>query len=790
MVTMRALDRKLWRDLWQMKGQALAIALVVMCGVATYIMFISTLGAMRATQEVYYREYRFADVFDSLKRAPDSLRQRLLEIPGVDQVETRVVALVRLEMAAFNEPVSALMVSLPDDGRQGLNALYLREGRLPAPGRGDEVVVSTPFAEAHELQLGDHFYAILNGHRQALTLVGTALSPEFVQQMRPGSAFPDYKRFGVMWMGRRALGQAFNLEGAFNDVALSLLRGADGDSVIDHIDALLNPYGGLGAYLRKDQRSHRFLTQELENLGTLASLFPIIFMGIAAFLLNVVISRMVAMQRGQVATLKAFGYSNAAVLGHYLKLTAVIVMFGVISGTALGVWLGRLYSALYMEFYHFPYLKFTLQPATLVEATLASLLAAAAGTMFAVWRAATLQPAQAMRPEPPPRYRESLIEKAGLKRWLSQPTRMIIRHLQRYALKSLLTLLGIALACGIILTGLFQRDTVSYMLHVQYGMAQREDLSVTFTDPTSRRALFELQQLEGVQHVEVFRAVPVRLRHGHISYRTGIRGVEPGGDIQRLLDAELRTVPLPDDGILLTDYLAKLLRVKAGDRIEVEVLEGNRPVRETTVAGLVKEYMGVSGYMELTALNRLMREGPTISGAYLSIDSNRLNDLFLELKGMPRIAGVAERAQEIRNFNRIMDETMLFITYIATAFSVIIAFGVIYNSARIALTERSRELASLRVLGFTRGEVSYILLGELGILTLIAIPLGLWLGDWMCYYIAHDMQNDLFRVPVVLEPSTYAFAATAVLISAIVSGLMVHRRLDHLDLIAVLKTAE
>jgi putative ABC transport system permease protein len=786
----KALDRKLWRDLWQMKSQALAIALVVMCGVGTYIMFLTTLGALRATQDRYYRDYRFAEVFATVKRAPQGLRQRMQDIAGVDQVETRVVAQVRLDMPAFAEPVTALMVSASDSGHHGLNALHLRAGRLPVSARSDEVVVGSAFALAHGLHLGDRFDAILNGRRQALNVVGVALSPEFIQQMRPGSVFPDYKRFGVMWMGRGALGQAFDMEGAFNDLALSLRPGADSLAVIDRVDELLKPYGGLGAYARKDQLSHRFLTQELEQLGTLASLFPVMFMGIAAFLLNVVIGRLVAMQREQIATLKAFGYSNLAVLWHYLRMVSVIVGLGIVGGTALGVWLGKVLANIYTAFYHFPYLLFTLQPRTVLEATLASLLAAGAGTVFAVWRAASLRPAQAMRPEPPARFHESWVEQLGLKRWLSQPTRMIIRNIQRRWLKSLLSVLGIALSGGIILTGLFQRDTVSYMVNVQFGMAQREDLSVTFTDPTSYRARHDLLGLPGVQHVEVFRSVAVRLRNGQHSYRTGIRGVEPGGDIARLLDADLRPVALPSEGILLTDYLAKLLDVRVGDRLTVEVLEGARPVRELTVVALVREYLGVSGYMSLSALNQFMREGPTLSGAYLSVDHAQLTALYTRLKGMPRVAALAERVQEIRNFNRVMEETMLFFTYVATIFAVIIAFGVIYNSARIALTERGRELASLRVLGFTRGEIAYILLGELGLLSLLAMPLGLLLGEWMCIYIASTMQSDLFRVPMVLAPQTYTFACVVVLVSALLSGLAVRRRLDHLDLIAVLKAAE
>ena len=603
---MRALDRKLWRDLWHMRGQAVAIALVVMCGVATHVMFLSTLHALRETQQGYYREYRFADVFVSLKRAPEALRERIAALPGVARADTRVVAPLRVDMPDFGEPVNALMVSLPAPG--GLNALYLREGRLPAPERADEVVVSTPFAEAHGLHPGGRFHVILNGRRQALTVAGTALSPEFIQQMRPGSAFPDSKRYGVMWMEGRALGQAYDLQGAFNDLAIGLAPGASAAAVMAAVDGLLESYGGLGAYARQDQRSHRFLSEELQQLGTLARLFPAMFLAVAAYLLNVVIGRLVTMQREQVATLKAFGYGNGAILAHYLKLVAAIAAAGIVAGVGLGHWLGGLLAGLYMDFYHFPWLRYRLEPLIVAQAAGVSLLAAGAGAWAAVARVARLQPAQAMRPEPPARYRETLPERLGLKRWMSQPTRMIVRNVARRPLKSALAVVGIALGCGIILTGLFQRDTVGYMINVQFGMSQREDLSLSFTDPTAYRARFDLAALPGIQRVEVFRAVPVRLKSGHLEYRTSIRGLESGGELQRLLDADLRPVALPAEGLLLTDHLGKLLGVKAGDRLTVEVLDGARPRREVVVAGLVKEYLGVSGYMDLAALNALLRE--------------------------------------------------------------------------------------------------------------------------------------------------------------------------------------
>jgi putative ABC transport system permease protein len=443
-----------------------------------------------------------------------------------------------------------------------------------------------------------------------------------------------------------------------------------------------------------------------------------------------------------------------------------------------------------MEFYRFPFLKYKLQPEVVVVAALVSAAAAILGTLYSVRKAALLPPAQAMRPEPPATYRETLPERLGLKRLLSQPTRMIIRHIGRRPVKSLLSITGIALACAIMMVGSFQEDALDYMVDVQFGLSQREDLAVTFVEPTSRRALYELQSIEGIEHGEVFRTVPARLRFRHRSYLTAIQGMESGGDLQRLLNVELKPIDLPLSGIVLTDHLGEMLGIREGDRLTVEVLEGSRPVLTVPIVGLVSQYIGVSAYMDLSALNRLMREGNAISGVYLAADSKYLPGIFKKLKGIPRITGTEIREKAITNFYETMGETILIFTFINTLLAGIIAFGVVYNSARIALSERSRELASLRVLGFTRGEISYILLGELSFLTLVAIPMGFIIGWGMCVYIAESLKTDLFRIPLILEANTYAFAATVVLVCACISGLIVRRKLDNLDLIGVLKTKE
>ena len=787
---MKAIDKKLWRELWGMRMQALAIALVIVGGVSIFIMSLSTLDSLYETRETYYRDHHFAHVFASLKRAPLSLTQRIEAIPGVDKVETRVVAYVNLDVAGFTDPVSAHLISLPDRSPGILNQIYLRKGRLFESGRDNEVLLSERFAKAHRLQAGDTLRATINGRRKTLTVVGHALSPEYIYQIAPGAMFPDYYRYGVLWMARKPLASANDMDGAFNNVILTLSKGSHEQDVIDRLDELLKPYGGIGAYVRKDQLSNRFLTEELKQQKTMATVFPMIFLGVAAFLLNVVTSRLISLEREQIAGLKAFGYSDFAVGLHYIKLVLMIVGLGILGGILAGIWMGKGMSNIYMEFYSFPFMIYVLKPKVIVAAVVITMLVGILGTIYAVHQAAKLPPAQAMRPEPPALFRTTLVERLGLQRWLSQPTRMILRNIERRPLKSLLTTLGIAMAAGVMMIGGFQEGAIDHMVEVQYGMSQREDLMANFTEPTSLRSLYSLRGLQGVDHVEGFRQVPARLQFEHRFYRTVVQGIQADGKLKRLLDTDLKAIDLPQQGVILTDYLAELLHIKPGDMLTIEVLEGNRTTVEVPLVGTAKEYLGVNVYMQREALNRLLSEGNAISGALLKVDKRYRREVYADLKDMPRIAGVVEHTSAIQAFYDTLAETVLFFTFITTLLGGSIAFGMVYNSMRIALSERNRELASLRVLGFERGEVAYILLGELALLTLVAIPLGMLIGYGLCAYLAFQFNTDLYRIPLVLGMNVYAFAALVVIVSSIMSAMMIWRNLAHLDMVAVLKTKE
>lgn len=787
----RALNRKLLRDLWQIRGQAAAIAAVMGCGIATFVMALCAMESLDYTRTLYYDRYQFADLFAHMKRAPLSLVHRLKEIPGVRTVDTRIVRDVTLDVEGLRDPAVGRLISVPEERTASLNRLHLRKGRHVEPGAVDEVLVSERFAEVHGLGPGDSVKAIINGRLRRLQIVGVALSPEFVYLIRPGDIMPDPTRYGIFWMNRKSLEAAFDMGGAFDDVVFQLMPNANVEEVIRQVDLLTAPYGGLGAYSRKDQISNQFLDNEIKQLQGMGTIVPSIFLAVSAFLLNLVVGRIVGTQREQIAALKALGYSNRTVGWHFFQLALLIVGVGWVLGSIAGAILGRTMTVMYTEFFNFPVLEYRLSSRNLMLAAGVAILSGLLGTFGSVRRAVILPPAEAMRPEPPAQYRPTILERLGLARFFSNTMLMILRHLERTPVKSAMSILGIAMAVAILVLGRVGVDSILRVISIVFDYQQRQDVIVTFVEPRSIRAIHELEHLPGVIRVEPLRSVPAKIRLGHQYRRAGVIGLSPDATLYRLINAQIRAVSLPEDGMVLGDKLAELIGAKAGDTVTLEVLEGARPVKEILVVGLVSEFLGSSPYMDMRALNALMVEGSNVSGAYVRADSLWMGDLYAALKKTPGVASVTIKEAAVDNFRETMGEMMFIMTAFQMTFAVIIAFGVVYNAARIAVSERGRELASLRVLGFTRVEISWILLGELAILTVVAIPVGLGLGyllAWVVSEMAFD--TDMFRIPFHLEAATYARAILVVVVAAIVSGLFVRRKLDHLDLIAVLKTKE
>lgn len=787
---MRALDTKLLRDFGRLWAQVFAIALVVAGGVASLVLAVGSFRSLDETRTAYYERNNFADVFATVSRAPNSLLDRVVEIPGVAAAEARIVKLALLDVPEMAEPAAGMFISLPESGEPMLNRPYMRMGRMPEAGSVDEVLISENFANAQNFVPGSRFSAILNGRKRELVVAGVALSPEFIYAIGPGDLMPDDRRFGVFWMPENTLASIYNLEGAFSSVSLALLRNASEPEVIKRLDDLLDPYGGSAAYGRKDQISNAFLEHGLAMLQNIGTTLPPIFLLVTAFLVNLTLSRLVALEREQVGLLKALGYRNWAIAWHYLKFVLGVALLGVAIGSVAGTWLGAYVTQLFAIFYRFPFLVFAESPDVYVLAAGLSLVAAVVGAFRSLREVVILAPAVAMQPPAPPRFRHFLPEWLSINRMFSQPAMMMLRNIGRHPLRAALSGLGIALATAVLIVSMFTATATDQLINVTYFVADRQDASIAFVDKQPLDTVMQVARLPGVLAAEPDRALPVRIRYGSVERRMTIRGRPRDADLSRIIDTGLRPVTLPESGLAISTWLASKLGVRVGDSVEIDLLEGQRRTVSVPVTALVEDYFGIKGMMDADALSRLMREAPTVSSVDVSLDSNRLDELYAAVKSMPAAAGVTLQRVSVANFRGTLAVTITMMGTIYTGLAVIIAFGVIYNSARISLSERARELASLRVLGFTRGEVMHILLLELALITVVAQPPGWLIGYGLALVMKMRLAGDLMRVPMVLENLTYILASGIVVVAALFSAAIVAGRLTRLDLVAVLKTRE
>ncbi|KDM89873.1 ABC transporter permease [Photobacterium galatheae] len=786
---MRALEKKLIRNLWQIRGQVLAIALVIAAAVAMMVLSSGTYRSLELTRNLYYEQYRFADVFANLKRAPNRTMAEIRQISGVVSADASIRQYALLDMPDVIEPVRGLFVSLPE-GTAPLNQLVLRTGKWPAADSASQLLVHEAFAEAHDLRPGDRIQATIYGKRHAFTVAGIALSPEFVYALGPGDLIPDNRRFGIFWMNRDALASAGNLDGALNTVALKLSPAANPDEVIAELDQILARYGGTGAYTRKDQLSDSFIDSELKELKSMTRIMPPIFLVIAVFLLNIAIGRLVETERGQIGLLKAIGYGDMAIGFHYLQTALMIACIGIGIGWLSGGWMGHGMAQMYIEYFKFPVLRYHITPDVFLGAAAISIAAASLGAMAAIRKAVRLPPAVAMAPPPPPRYQTGFGEKMGLFRGITPSGRMIIRHLVRWPFRSGLTVLGVTMAIALLLSTLNFFDSIDVMLDSFFHRNNRQDMTLSFTEIRPDSAAADLRHLDGVLKVELQRNVSARLVSGHVSKRTAVQGLDPGAELSYPLDMSGRKIFLPAEGVVLNAWLARYLNVRQGDLLGIEVLEGRMPELWIPVTGVSKEYVGLSAYMNRTTLNRYLRDGPVANTAIVTVDATKQRSFYRKIREMPFVAGVTSLDVSEALFRRLIQQNLFTIVTFYVLFASVLAFGVVYNNARLTLIERSREFSLLRVLGFHQREVAWILGGEVALLTFLALPLGCILGYGLVRLIVTFFASDLYRIPFAIEGSTYGYAVIAILIAAVLSGLLALYRLRELDLLSVLKERE
>lgn len=784
------LDRKVLRDLWRMRWQAMAIAMLIACGVSVAVMSFSAQRAIARAQSDFYAETRFADVFAQAKRAPLSVARQLSAIPGVTAVDVRIADAGLMDVPGLVRPATARLIALPDDARRALNAIRLTAGRMPDPARTDEVVALKTFLEAAHVRLGQRLSIVVGGRSLSFVVVGAALSPEYVYVPAPESTMPDDAHQGVFWAPRAAVERAGGMTGAFNTAALRLAPGASVASVLLDMDRILAPYGGRAAYARADQPSNAFLDAELKELSTSATILPPIFLIIAAALVHMVVSRLVEAEREQIGLLKAFGYSNWQAALPYLRLTAVIGLVGSLAGGLAGAGLGAAIVDLYRQYFRFPVLNVTFHWTAFAAASGIATGAAVAGSLMAVRAAAALSPAVAMQPVRPAAYRAGLIDRLVKVSGVDQATRMIVRHIQRFPGRALLTTLGLASSLALLIGTQFLFDSLDRVVDQAYYQTQRWTEQVGFEEARGIAAMADLGHLPGVIADEPVRAVTARLKAAGREKLTRLVGLQPGAALHQPLDEYGRPIPFKGSGLILSEALARRLGLHAGDSVWVDVIDGRGPQALVPITALAQDYSGFAAYIDRRALNRLMGEGDVANGAQMLVAADARPAFYRAIEAIPRIVGASSRDETVASWRQAMAQAFQTTITFYVSFAAAIAFGVAYNTVRVSLSERSRDLATLHVLGFGHGECAYILAGELFVLALAAAPLGMLGGQGLAHGLVAAYSRDELRLPAIITARSYGVAMAAYLAAVVLGGVLVVQRIWGLDLVTVLKTRD
>jgi putative ABC transport system permease protein len=784
--------RKLLRDLRENWGVNLACVLVIALGIMSFNAFRMAVDNLETARDKFYQSCRFADGFATVKQMPAERLSRLEEIPGIDQVQGHLRQDVTVYMPEWGQNLTLRMVAFEPGDAMGLNQVLQSQGPGVAEG-SDEILLGVGFAKAHGLQAGDSLDIIYQGQKHSLTMAGTGQSPEFIYLVPDsGAMFSDAARFDVAFMDREALEDLTGHKGLVNEVAFTLRPGVDFDQVKNQVEEILSPYDLYSLVSAEDQISNFMLAQEIKGVNATSNSIPAIFIAIAAFILYLMLRRMVEQQRVQIGTMKAVGYGNAQIIIHYSLYGAFIGVSGAVLGSLTGILVSGAMTEMYKLYFNLPDLinrvSFRYGLLSLAFAAIPCFGAAFLGARSVL----RLEPSQAMQPATPKRTRRLLIERVKAV-WepLGMMGRMALRNLFRNPGRSLFTLLGTSLAFALMWFIFSYNLLIDLMIMNQLEMAQRYDFKVTLAQPAPARELADsLMRLEGADTAEPMMYAAVTLRQGPYSEETSITGLPEHSELYKILDKGEKIMALPPEGLVLSKSLADKLHTKAGQLIYLESPYLSEPV-QIYVTEVVEQYFGMENFMPLERLGQLLGIGDSASAAMIRTSGDRgtvdrLEEKLLLAKG---VAGVENKSAMKKMYEDLM-APMNSIIFSMTLVGVFTAFAVIYSTGTVSLSERQREISSSKVLGMTDGEIMTLLIMENGILSLLGGLLGVPLTKAMMLMMQRQFATELYSLPARLDPVGLVYSLVSLGVALVLSMLAMMRRVRRLDLVVVLKTRE
>lgn len=792
---MSVLHRKVWRDLRGSLGVLLTVVAIIAVGAGSLVGLRGAQRVLIDSQHTYYRDYRFADFWIDVKKAPLPAVERIAALPGVGRVEARVVFDVILDLPGVSQPLSGRLLSVPADNlREALNGICLVRGSWFSEDRPEEIIISDPFAKAHDLQPGDRVSLILNRKKESFIIAGTAISPEYVYMVRgAGDIMPDPEHFGVLYVKERYARDVLDFQDACNQVTGKYARGFEGDRAVllDKMERMLDPYGVLASTPRDRQASHRFLSDEINGLGVTAAILPVIFLLVAALVLNILMNRLAERQRSVIGTLKALGYSDGQVLRHFLSFGLVVGLAGGIASAGLGTLMAMGMIEIYRDFYQFPQFVHRSYPDLLALAMAISVVFSVTGTAKGVWGVLKLHPAEAMRSRPPERGGAIFLERfPALWKRLGFRTHMALRSMMRHPARTLTGIFATSVSAAIVFMTLIMYDSTHFLLEFQFEHISHSDADIGMRDEQSVAALYEARDLPGVWKAEPVLGVMCRLRNGWRSRRVMVTGLCEKHELTTPRQRDLTPIDIPSEGLAIARKLAEILGVGTGDRIELTPVRGRRQTVTVRVASIVEGYFGLDCYASQEYLSRLVGEAAAVNGVQLAVVASQTEDLYRAVKDLPNAQGLTVKSDARRSIEATLTESMAASLGVTVLFAGVIAFGSMLNASMVEIGDRVREISTLRVLGYDSAQVAGIFIRQNLVVFVLGVALAVPMGYGLTLAAVSGYDTELFRMPVVFRPVMILMTGAVTLLFVLAAQWFVYRAVCKLDWLEGTKVRE
>lgn len=780
---MKKLDVRLLRMVKHSKGQFISVTTIVAVALCIYVLFSITSVNINNAVDQYYSDTSINDLVIELMRIPQAAVDDLKSIDGISDAQGRVSVDVPLQVTDKDEKVNIRVVSLPKNGGV-INKLYTIKGNKAELGE-DNVIVLEQFANARNINIDEVITPYINGRTYNLKVSGVAASSEYIYLMEnEQSLLPALDKFGVVYVTESFAQSVFGYRGSYNEVLIKLREQKNIEDIIDIVEKRLDKYGLKRITKLEDQLSNNVLTQKVDGIQMMSSILPVMFLMVAAIIISIMLSRIVSNDRMAIGVLKALGYSNFNILFHYTKYALSIGLAGSVTGIAGGVLLSKPMSEVFVSYFNIPLSGIKLQHSYIVNAILLTSLFCIGSGLFGARGVIKIMPADSMRPEAPKSGKRILMERITfLWRHIPFSWKMVIRNILRNKRRFSFLVLGLALAYGINVVPLYMMNTMVSMFELQFGEYQKMDYTINFVRPLHEGVITDLSHLIKSGRIEPRLEYPFELVNGWRKNTVGIIGVPQQTAFYKFVDKDSNVVKLPNNGIFITEAVAKSLNVKEGETIIVKSFLPGKEDVSLQVAGIVKQYLGANAYMNIEEMRALLLERQMITGVSVASKDN-LKEKLKDVRNISTVSSVGDMKQ---SFVEYLD-TMNLAIGLYMLFGGILGFALIYNATIISISERKMEFASLRIMGFEKKDVYGMISKENLIMALIAIIVGVPLGLGMINGMADSFSSEMITFPVIFSPKFFIQAAAATIIFAIVAQLATLRKIYNLNFIDALKS--